>query len=79
MNIKKSIAALLFVMMLASPGFTQRKYTDSLAIELTKAKNDTSRVLILADLAYYHRYQDLDTGMVYAQQALSQAQKIKFL
>ncbi|MEO6358634.1 MAG: two-component sensor histidine kinase, partial [Ferruginibacter sp.] len=33
----------------------------------------------MADLAYYHRYQNLDTGMVYAQQALSLAQKIKFL
>ena len=69
----------LFGTMFTNPDFAQSKYTDSLRIELGKAKDDTSRVLILADLAYYHRYQNLDTGMVYAQQAVSQAQKIKFL
>jgi signal transduction histidine kinase len=79
MDIRKPILALLFVMMLASPGFAQSKYTDSLNVELARAKDDTSRVLILADLGYYHRYQNLDTAMAYGQQALSLAQTIKFL
>ena len=59
--------------------FAQSIYTDSLKIELNKAKDDTSRVLILADLAYYHRFQNLDTGLVYAQQSLSLAKNINFL
>jgi signal transduction histidine kinase len=56
----------------------QRRYTDSLNIELNKAKDDTSRVLVLADLAYYHRYQNLDTAMFFAQQTLALSQKIEF-
>ena len=59
--------------------FAQSIYTDSLKIELNKAKDDTSRVLILADLAYYHRFQNLDTAIVYSQQSLSLAKNINFL
>ena len=76
---KKIFALSIILCLICNTGFAQSKYTDSLSIEITKAKDDTSRVLILADLAYYHRYQNLDTGMAYAQQALSLAQKIKFL
>lgn len=56
----------------------QRRYTDSLNIVLSKATDDTGRVLVLADLAYYHRYQNLDTAMLFAQRALALSQKIEF-
>jgi signal transduction histidine kinase len=56
----------------------QRRYTDSLNIELSKAKDDSGRVLVLSDLAYYHRYQNLDTAMLFAQRALALSQEIEF-
>lgn len=72
-------AITLLLTICLSAGFAQSKYTDSLTVELGKAKDDTRRVLILADLSFYHRYQNLDTAITYGQQALSLAQKIKFL
>ena len=74
----KKLVILMLLPLVGNMVVAQSKYTDSLNIELAKTNDDTSRVLILADLAYYHRYQNLDTGMVYAQQALSLAKNIKF-
>ena len=72
------LMAVIFALMLVIPGFAQSKYTDSLTIELSKAKDDTSRALVLADLGYFYRYQNLDTTIAYSQKALLLAQKIKF-
>jgi two-component system, NtrC family, sensor kinase len=79
MNMKSIFLTLLFATIIAANLFAQSKYTDSLQIELAKAEDDTSRVLILAELGYYHRYQNFDTGFAYSQEALQLAQKIKFL
>ena len=79
MNIKSIVLSLLFATIIATNVPAQSKYTDSLNIELGKAKDDTGTVLILADLGYYYRYQNFDTAMAYSQQALLLAQKIKFL
>jgi two-component system, NtrC family, sensor kinase len=72
--------SLLFVLttLAATSIVAQRRYTDSLNIELSKAMDDTGRVLVLADLAYYHRYQNLDTAMLFAQRALALSQEIEF-
>ena len=75
----KKTFILIMLFAICNIGFAQSKYTDSLNIELAKARDDTSRVLILTEIAYFHRYQNLDTAMVYARQAISLAQKIKFL
>ena len=72
------LSTLFLATMLVSTGVAQSKYTDSLNIELAKAKDDTSRVLILANLSYHHRYQNLDTAQVYAKQSLELTQKINF-
>jgi signal transduction histidine kinase len=69
---------LLFAMTILKMGWAQSKYTDSLNIELAKAVDDTSRVLILANLSYYYRYQNLDTALVYGKKSLELAQKINF-
>ena len=79
MNIKSIVLSLLFATIIATNVPAQSKYTDSLNIELSKPKDDTGTVLILADLGYYYRYQNFDTAMAYSQQALLLAQKIKFL
>ena len=79
MNIKSIVLSLLFATIIATNIPAQSKYTDSLNIELSKPKDDTGTVLILADLGYYYRYQNFDTAMAYSQQALLLAQKIKFL
>ena len=79
MHINKFFLSLLFVTIIATNLSGQSKYTDSLRIELAKAKDDTSKVLILAELGYYHRYQNFDSGFTYSQEALQLAQKIKFL
>jgi two-component system, NtrC family, sensor kinase len=63
---------------LLNTGFAQSKYIDSLSIVLAKAKDDTSRVSVLADLGYFHRYQNLDTAMAFCQKAILLAQQIKF-
>ena len=75
---KKILTISLLLFLIFNNGFAQSKYTDSLSVELNKAMNDTSRVLILADLSYYHRYQNLDTALAYAQRTLSLSKKISF-
>ena len=72
---KKILTISLLLFLIFNNGFAQSKYTDSLSVELNKAMNDTSRVLILADLSYYHRYQNLDTALAYAQRTLSLSKK----
>ena len=61
-----------------SIGFGQNKATDSLKHELTIAKQDTNRVLIMAALAEKYRLMKPDSAMKYGQKALTLAQKIKF-
>lgn len=57
----------------------QNKFTDSLIRELASAKDDTSRVLIMADLCYFYRYSNIDSSLIYGQNALALAQSIRFL
>jgi tetratricopeptide (TPR) repeat protein len=60
-------------------GFAQNKYTDSLLLRLSLSKEDTSRVLTMADLGYFYRYTNIDSAMFYGNKALALAQQIKFL
>ena len=74
----KRTVLLLFSVFVFACGYTQSKYTDSLDVELSSARDDTSRVMLLTALGYYHRYQNLDTAEAYAKRALALAQKINF-
>ena len=56
----------------------QNKFTDSLIRELDSAKDDTSRVLIMADLCYFYRYSNIDSSIIYGENALALAQSIRF-
>jgi two-component system, NtrC family, sensor kinase len=71
---------LIFVFALAAhAGVTQNKFTDSLIRDLGNARNDSSRVLIMADLCYFYRYTNIDSSILYGQNALTLARAISFL
>lgn len=75
----KTFPFILLFIITYSNSFAQNKYTDSLLYRLAIAKNDTSRVLIMADLCYFYRYQNIDSSLLYGRNALALAQQIKFL
>ncbi|WP_229598275.1 ATP-binding protein [Runella aurantiaca] len=56
-----------------------RQEIDSLKHELSIAKHDTNRVLILVELAVSYQNTNTDSALKYGQKALDLAQKIKFL
>ncbi len=60
------------------PGFTQNKFTDSLLRQLPLAKDDTNRVLIMAELSFHYRYLNIDSAIYFGEQALSLAEDIHF-
>ena len=60
-------------------GFSQSQVIDSLRHELAIAKVDTSRALIMADLASYYKFDNPDSSLLYAQHTLTLARKIKFI
>ncbi|HOY16673.1 MAG TPA: ATP-binding protein [Haliscomenobacter sp.] len=63
----------------ADIGFAQIMVIDSLKHELAIVKQDTSRVLILAELCYAYRNIKPDKSLLIGQKALVLARKIQFL
>ena len=55
-----------------------RQALDSIKHQLAIAKQDTSRVLILVDLCNSYRNSNIDSSVMYGQQALAMSQSIKF-
>jgi two-component system, NtrC family, sensor kinase len=51
---------------------------DSLKLLIGKAKSDTSRVLLYADLSFSYAFLQIDTSIEYAQEAISQAKKLQY-
>jgi len=47
--------------------------------QLSLAREDSSRVLVMADLCYFYRYTNIDSSKNYGQEAIDLARKIKFL
>ncbi len=58
--------------------FGQNKRIDSIRQQLSAAKDDTSRVLILADLSYAFGFQNSDSALMYANKAIALAKQIHF-
>jgi two-component system, NtrC family, sensor kinase len=58
---------------------SQNKFTDSLLRRLPLAKDDTSRVLILAELSFHYRYINIDSAIHFGEQALSLSERVHFL
>src|SRR5215210_3059692 len=59
-------------------GYPQHKFRDSLKHELTISTPDTNRVLVLAELVNYYKFNIPDSAFFYGQQALTLARQIKF-
>ncbi len=70
---------LLIILFIASTiGFAQNKLTDSLKYLLSLSKEDTTRVLTIAELGLQFRNSNPDSSIYYGQKALVLARQLKF-
>jgi len=74
--IKSLIILLLF---LNFTGFAQINSADSLKLLLKSAKEDTSIVLLLAELSESYLYNNPDTSFYFTQQGLALSRKINYI
>jgi len=51
---------------------------DSLKLLLSNTKHDTDKVLLLANIAYANAFLQVDTGIMYAQRAISLARRLNY-
>jgi signal transduction histidine kinase/tetratricopeptide (TPR) repeat protein len=74
---KNNMRKIFFILFLSIPVFSnaQTKSIDSLQQLLKTERKDTSRAMLLADLAYAYLYSKPDTALVLSQQALSISKK----
>ncbi|HSN08945.1 MAG TPA: hypothetical protein VLS85_07895 [Hanamia sp.] len=56
----------------------QNERTDSIRQQLFASKDDTSRVLIMADLSFFLGFQNSDSALLYADKAIRLAEQIHF-
>jgi hypothetical protein len=70
---------IVLVLVSCAPWFidAQTNYTDSLKQQLTSAKNDTSKIIILSQLFSIYTWSIPDSAFLFAQQELLLAKKIK--
>jgi len=64
-----------FICLAALP---QQKRIDSIRHQLTIAKDDTSRVLVMANLSFAYSFNNSDSGSMYANKAIELAKRIHF-
>jgi two-component system NtrC family sensor kinase len=74
----KAFIFLLLVLFTCKIGHAQNRETDSLKHELSIAKYDSNRVLIMANLCYAYANSDSDSALLFAKKGLTLAQKINF-
>ena len=80
---KKFIAVVFLVLIIQAIGYTQdlnveATWREDILHRLDTAKQDTSRVLLIAELANYYKFQLPDSALFYGYKALTLARKIKF-
>ncbi|HET9746024.1 MAG TPA: hypothetical protein VFP97_09940, partial [Chitinophagaceae bacterium] len=56
----------------------QQHYVEDLYRQLSKSKEDTNKVLILADLANYYGFNQFDSCIVYSQKAIDLAKRLNY-
>ena len=75
----KTLTLLILYSLACQFSFSQtRQDIDSLKREINHTKQDTNRVLFLADLSNRYRDVNPDSSLIYGKQALDLAQKLKF-
>jgi tetratricopeptide (TPR) repeat protein len=80
---KKIITAIFFLIMIQSTGYAQdlnaeSGWRDDALHGLDTAKQDSSRVLLMASLAGYYKFYSPDSSLFYGYKALALARQIKF-
>ena len=75
---KRLFLALLIVFAFAN-ALAQQDYVDSLHREIDNAKEDTIKVLALSELALYYGFNQFDSSILYAQQAIDLSKKLNYL
>ena len=75
--IKKFVVTLLFAF-ICIVTFSQQKKIDSIRHQLTIAKDDSSRILMMADLSFTYNFENPDSGLMYADKAIELAKQIHF-
>ncbi len=77
---KKTLILILFFLIANHADFAQRtQIIESLRKELRASKQDTSKVMIMADLSFMLRFYNPDSSVVYAQIALDLANRIGYI
>jgi tetratricopeptide (TPR) repeat protein len=69
---------LLLLSFYSATALTQSKFVDSLKLLLQKEKQDTNRVLLLANIGGSYLFEKPETGLAYVQQGLELARTIKY-
>ena len=75
----KKLAITLFLALICSVGFGQSKQIDNFSKQLSVARDDKSRVMLLSEIGYYTRLINLDTAMLISSRALELARSINYL
>src|ERR1041385_8911439 len=68
----------VFFSLALTTGFGQDKRIDSIRQQLSAAKDDTSRVLIMADLSFAFGFQNPDSALLYGDKAIRLAKQVHF-
>jgi len=74
----KSVTLSTILFIASTVGFSQNKLTDSLKHLIILAKEDTTRVLAIAELGFLFRNSNSDSSIYYGEKALALARQIKF-
>src|SRR5258705_12596519 len=75
---KKNITILFLLIVIRSTCVAQDLWKKSIDYDLSIVSQDTSRVLLLAELSNYYKWRMPDSGLFYAYKALALARQIKF-
>jgi signal transduction histidine kinase len=74
----KTFVVTFFAAFICGVAFSQQKRVDSIRHQLTIAKDDTSRILTMADLSFAYNFQNFDSATLYADKAIELAKQIHF-
>ena len=66
------------IVLFTGVAFAQQHYVDSLHNQVNNAKEDTTKVLALFDLAEYYGFNQFDSSIFYAQLTIDLSEKINY-
>ena len=78
MSFKKRIILFLIIIVTCTVDQYANTFIDSLKTELQKELPDTSRVLLLSQLSFAYKHQNIDSGLTIGKKAYELAERIKY-